>query len=146
MKKIIRLTESDLIRLVNKIIKEQSNKNILSEKEIKSLDSFLSRINPRGKKGMWKQDNNKLLTTTIQLNPNDKIVNLAGFDIRKPLCWSLYDMNGKKVDGASFNIFKNNNVILYSIFDGKSLYQSNEPLMGNEEEAVETFKAVVDSF
>ena len=125
---------------------EPSNKNTLSPEEIESLNSFLSYLQPKGKKGTWKQDDIKRLTVTIQLSPNDKITNLGGFDIRKPLSWSLYDSNGKKVEGGQFNIFKSQGVIYYSISDGRSFLKSDVPFLGNEETALGEFKKVVGSF
>jgi len=123
---------------------EQSNiKKGLTPEEIESLNNVLSYLNPKGKAGMWNQDNTKRLSVTIQLSPNDKIANLGGFNINKPLSWSLYDSNGKKVEGALFNIFKSEGVIMYSIFDGKSFMRSDVPLKGNERGAVEDFNRVV---
>jgi len=110
-RKVIRLTESDLVKLVKRVISEQA----IEEDKNKVLKTFLNSIQRSGTrdKSRWVLDNN---------NPNRRRggdFKLTGKEfpmlksyVNKPLTWSL-EVDGIKEEGAVFQIFSNKDGELY---------------------------------
>jgi hypothetical protein len=141
MKKVVRLTESDLTRIIKRVIEEQSDTKLTPE-EIKSLDMFLSYMNPKGKNGTWKQPNSISSSVVVKLQPNARITNLGGFDIKKPLSWEFYK-DGKKLEYGEFEIYKSQGVLFYRVVYTPKLVQKSEKFIGNEKKALEIVKKTI---
>jgi hypothetical protein len=122
MGKIIRLTEQDLVRLVNRVIKEEIN--TMSPKiNYSVIGKFLRSINQGGTQytSKWVLDSGNPMKrgmSAVKLTGKEETIpmNYVG----KPLVWSLV-VNGKKVPNAIFEIFSSN---------GKLAYQCSSPLKG----------------
>jgi hypothetical protein len=72
MKKIVRLTESDLVRLVNRVIKEQGVTTSIPALNVGTGESLLKKLNSTPNKTSAASGQNTNLTG------NDRIANLAG--------------------------------------------------------------------
>ena len=142
MKKIIRLTESDLVRLVKRVINEEVTG--YTEKEIESLDMFLSYINPKGKQRYWKQESVPS-STVVTLPSNARITNIGSFDIKKPLNWVMYD-NNKLIDGTQFQIYKSKGKLYYRYLLPDGDYGKDQEFIGNEKSALTTFNRAVRNY
>lgn len=141
-RKVIRLTESDLVKLVKRVISEQA----IEEDKNKVLKTFLNSIQRGGTrdKSRWVLDNN---------NPNRRRggdVKLTGKEflmlksyVNTPLTWSL-EVDGVKEEGAVFQIFSNK--------DGELYYQvySSEPgaknTSGYEKLTIDNVGKAIDRF
>ena len=122
MKKIIRLTESEFTRLVRRVIEEQSSTQKI---DYTVLEKFLNAID-RGGSGYtsrWVLDsaNPDKRSGSVKLTGKEAMV-LMDY-VNKPLVWSLV-VNGKKQNGAIFQIFSVN---------GKLYYQSQNPTKSGQQ-------------
>jgi len=148
MKKVVRLTESELIRIVKRVINEQSDTKLTPE-EIKSLNMFLSYMHPKGDNGTWKQLNSTSSSVVVKLQPNARIANLGGFYIKKPLSWEFYK-DGEKLEygkgvpegAGTFEIYKSQGALFYSVFYPSKLLQKDEKFIGNEKKALQLFNNI----
>ena len=118
MKKIVRLTESDLVLLVNRIIMEQSSPKKI---DYTILQTFLNGINTGGNNYFqnWVLDlnNTNKKGQSLKLTGNEKITILPSY-FGKPLVWSLI-RNGKKEIDSVFEIFNTDNGLYYQCQSNK---------------------------
>jgi adenine specific DNA methylase Mod len=122
MKKTIRLTESDLTRLVKRVIEEQSTTQKI---DYNVLEKFLNAIDEGGSgyTSRWVLDpaNPDKRSGSVKLTGKEAVVRMNY--VNKPLVWSLV-VNGKKQNGAIFQIFSVN---------GKLYYQSQNPTKSGQQ-------------
>lgn len=116
MKKIVRLTESDLTRIVKRVISEQQSGQNKNDNN-KTLETFLNKIDTtvRGDfYSYWVLDPNnpKKRSGNVILTGRERMVFNNLFK-NKPLVWSLM-VDGKKVKNSLFEIFKFNEKLYYS--------------------------------
>ncbi len=121
MKKVIRLTESDLMRIVKRVINEQSSEQKIN---YKILEGFLNKIDTGGDNyySNWVLDPNNPSKKSGNVKLTGKEATIRTNFINKPLVWSLM-VNGKKEKNSIFEIFS---------FNGKLYYQCyTSPTLGN---------------
>jgi hypothetical protein len=138
MKKVVRLTENDLMRIVERVISEQVTK--YNENEIKSMNKFLTSINAKGRDYYWKQESIPS-SIVVKLPSNARITELGNFDINKQLNWFMYDKNNKKIDNTRFQIYKSQGELFFSYRYNAA--NDNKKLIGNEREAINVFNGLV---
>lgn len=120
MKKVIRLTENDLIRLVKKVINEQQS----AQDNNKILEKFLNGIDDGSTSGYsrWVFDPNNPNKRSGNVKLTGKEVTIRTNYINKPLVWSLM-VNGKKDKNSIFEIFKFDDKLYYHYrVNNKSVY------------------------
>tara|TARA_R110000868_G_scaffold168681_2_gene403515 strand:- start:1329 stop:1766 length:438 start_codon:yes stop_codon:yes gene_type:complete len=112
MKKVIRLTENDLIRLVKKVINEQQS----AQDNNKILEKFLHGIDDGNTSGYsrWVFDPNNPNKRSGNVKLTGKEATIRTNYINKPLVWSLM-INGKKDKNSIFEIFQSNGKLYYQI-------------------------------
>ena len=87
MKRIIRLTESDLARIVKRVIREQKEVSEEEEEVVVSVDDiaqedmqcFSDVATPQGKKGKYKVKKKGCMTKTKYKGPKQKYYGNRGF-------------------------------------------------------------------
>jgi hypothetical protein len=103
MKKVVRLTETDLMRIVKKVINEQQS----GQNNNKILETFLNKIdmgqNNWYSKWVLDPNNPNKRNGNVQLTGREATIR-TNF-VNKPLVWSLM-VNGKKEKNSIFEIFK----------------------------------------
>ena len=131
MKKIIRLTESDLTRLVKRVIEEQTKPSSAPKKvDYEGLQYFFMKMN----QGFTNYYQRWVLDPSNSNKRGDNLV-LTGKEgvimptslVNKPLVWSLLKQ-GKKEPYAIFEIFKGSDGIIYynCISDRFALCQTDD--------------------
>ena len=118
MKKIVRLSENDLTRLIKRVIEEQSTTQTI---DYTVLEKFLNRIedSPVGSTSRWVLDSNnpKKRKGSVILTGNEATIPMDY--VNKPLVWSLVvmqqDRHFTKKDGAIFQIFSENGKLYYGV-------------------------------
>ena len=135
MKKVVRLTESELTRIVKKVINEQQsaqdNNNI--------LEKFLHGINEGGSSSYskWVLDPNNPNKRSGNVKLTGKEATIRTNFINKPLVWSLM-VNGKKDKNSIFEIFQFNGKLYYQI-RSRFANSSYEELGPNLSSAIQQF-------
>jgi len=116
MSKVIRLTESDLTKLVKRVIIEQQS----VQNNNKILETFLNEIDEGGNNyfSKWVLDPNNPSKRSGNVKLSGSEANIRTNFINKPLVWSLME-GGKKQKDSVFEIFK---------YNGKLYYQCISPL------------------
>ena len=136
------MTESDLTRLVQRVIEEQATNQKI---DYKVLEKFLNGINTGGSSytSRWVLDST---------NPSKRggIVKLTGKEamilmdyVNKPLVWSLM-INGTKEKGAIFQIFSVNGKLYFQVNSSTKSGQQNTD--GYEELTSATVGAAIEKF
>ena len=141
MKKVIRLTESDLIKLVKRVINEEMMSSGLTPEEKKSIQIFLNKIDCGlfSKYPTWMIDkDNEYYSQSFKPtlgNVGDIVRDSRCWDYNKNLCWSIFENGKKSSSTASFSIIKMKNGLYYRSYNrmGKGGYS---PLIGNEMKAI----------
>ena len=142
MKKVIRLTEADLTRLVQRVIKEQSASQKI---DYRVIEKFLNSIDRGGSSyaSRWVLDpaNPNARSGSVKLTGKEAMI-LMDY-VNKPLVWSLV-VNGKKEPKSIFQIFSVNGKLYYQV------YSSVKPGQQNSEAYVEltpsTLKSAIQKF
>ena len=142
MKKIVRLTESDLTRIVRRMINEELT-DTSSKINYSAVGKFLRSINQVGNRfrSNWILDPNnpKKRTGSLKLTGREETIpmNYVG----KPLVWSLV-VNGKKDPNSIFQIFLANGKIYYQCYSSAIGHENTvgyETLEPNLSSAIEQF-------
>jgi hypothetical protein len=129
MKKIVRLTESDLIRLVKRVISEQDNQNPMTPRE-RDIQNITNNPPSGAVIRNWKESNDPAYqvseamtfsspTTGVNLTPNE-IQNLINSGT------VINVTNGVRTLGASKNRNFGNDLFLYYTGNGKYRNQKTE--------------------
>ena len=120
MKKVVRLTENDFVRLVKKVINEQ----LSAQDNNKILEKFLLKLPPSNEsfysRWVFDPNNKNKRSGNVKLTGKEGVINMEY--VNKPLVWSLM-VNGKKDTNSIFEIFKFDDKLYYQYHvNGKSVY------------------------
>ena len=151
MGKIIRLTESDLIKLIKRVIKEDEQTMVSSSPEKTSLGNFLKGFdcgiisnrfphwgpNPNNE---YYSSSMKVTTKDIGDWPRDS----RCWDYNKPLQWSVF-VNDSPDRYASIRFEKMQNGIFF-IYKDKYGKRGELNILGNESNALTIAKNILSSF
>lgn len=128
MKKVVRLTESELTNLIKRVIQEQSKPSV-PKTDYEGLQYFFMKMNSGNINGYqrWVHDPNNPNKRGNNLILTGKEVMMPTNLVNKPLVWSLL-VNGKKDPRAIFEFFKDKSGgILYNcISDTFALCQTDD--------------------
>jgi len=128
MKKVIRITESELINLVKGIIEEQQTKPVAQKIDYKGLEYFFMKMNGNMTNGYqrWVLDSNNPRKRGQNLVVTKDVIMPTSL-VNKPLVWSLF-VNGKKDPNAIFEFFKGTDGVIYwnCISDTFALCQTDD--------------------
>ena len=136
MKKIVRLTENDLMRIVKRVISEENNDGLESQKR---LFTFLKGVIEMSSVGGWgwkpSTGNGVKLTSNMLGKYLNEYNDLYGFQVKigNPLSWDLYPLNPNlipKADGVKCNITGTGNKLYIEINGGKNYPASIEATKG----------------
>jgi len=135
MKKIVRLTENDLIRIVKRVISEENNDGLELQKR---LFTFLKGVIEMSSFGMgWKAStgNGVKLTSNMLGKYLNEYNDLYGSHVKigNPLSWDLYPLNPNsfpKADGVKCDITGTGNKLYIEINGGKNYSASIEATNG----------------
>jgi hypothetical protein len=113
MKKVIRMTEADLTKLVKRVIQEQS-KPAPKKIDYEGLQYFFTKMNQGMTNGYqrWVLDSNNPEKSGNNLVLSGKEVMMPTNLVNKPLVWSLVT-NGKKDPRAIFEFYKGSDGTIY---------------------------------
>jgi hypothetical protein len=130
MKKIIRMTESDLTNLVKRVIEEQTKPSSAPKKvDYEGLQYFFMKMNQGGTNNYqrWVLDPSNPRKGGDNLVLTGKEVIMPTSLVNKPLVWSLLKQ-GKKEPDAIFEFFKGNDGVIYwnCISDRFALCQTDD--------------------
>jgi hypothetical protein len=142
MKKIIRLTENDLTRIVKRVIMEQSTTQKI---DYKVLEKFLNAIDSgsTGNASRWVLDSTNPDKRSPTLALTGKEATILMSYVNKPLVWSLM-VNGKKEKGAIFQIFSVDGKLYYQAYSFPKAGQQNSN--GYEELTPKTVGSAIQKF
>ena len=146
MKKVVRLSESELTRIIKKVVNEQKS----SQDNNKILEKFL--LNAAIKEGTphyysrWVLDpnnpNKRKGGGSVKLTGKEANINMIY--VNKPLVWSLV-VNGKKDKNAIFEIFQYDGKLYYQYFGGGLKSEYAKELGPNLNSAIGQFNEHVRS-
>ena len=136
MKKVIRLTESDLVRLVKGVISEENNAGLESQERLFTFLKGVIEMSSGGGMG-WKPStgNGVKLTSNMLGKYLNEYNDLYGFQVKigNPLSWDLYPLNPNsfpKADGVKCDITGTGNKLYIEINGGKNYSASIEATNG----------------
>ena len=128
MKKVIRLTESELTNLIKRVIKEQQTKPAPKKVDYEGLQYFFMKMNEGMTNGYqrWVLDPNNPRKRGGNLVVTKEVMMPTSL-VNKPLVWSLL-VNGKKDPNAIFEFFKGSDGVIYwnCISDTFALCQTDD--------------------
>ena len=136
MKKVIRLTESDLVRLVKGVISEENNAGLESQERLFTFLKGIIEMSSGGGIGWNPSTGNGVKLTSNMLGEYlNEYNDLYGFkvEIGKPLSWDLYPLNQNsipKADGVKCDITRTGNKLHIEINGGKNYPASIEATKG----------------
>jgi hypothetical protein len=142
MKKVVRLTENDLTRIIKRVIEEQSTTQKI---DYKVLEKFLNAID-RGGSGntsRWVLDSANPGKRQPPIILTGKEATILMDYVNKPLVWSLV-VNGKKEKGAIFQIFSVKGKLYYQVYSSIKVGQQNSD--GYEELTPKTVGFAIQKF
>ena len=136
MKKVIRLTESDLVRLVKGVISEENNAGLESQERLFTFLKGIIEMSSGGGIGWNPSTGNGVKLTSNMLGKYlNEYNDLYGFQVKigNPLSWDLYPLNPNlipKADGVKCNITGTGNKLYIEINGGKNYSASIEATKG----------------
>jgi hypothetical protein len=149
MKKVIRLTESDLVKLIKRVINEEQSSTLPSS--VKSLSNFLKGFdcgNISNKFPHWKPNpNNEFYASSMKVNVKevgDVTRDTRCWDYNKPLQWSVF-VNGTPDEFASIRFTKTQSGIFF-FYKDKYGKRGQLDISGNESQALKITNSILSSF
>jgi hypothetical protein len=162
MKKVVRLTENDLIRIVKRVISEENNAGLESQERLFTFLKGISEMSSGGGMGWIPSTGNGVKLTSNMLGKylngyNDLYANKFKVEIGKPLSWDLYPLNPNlfpKADGVKCDITGTGNKLYIEINGGKNYSASIEATSGggflttpgSVEESLSAMKKIYDIY